>query len=106
MCGVPAAQPSASGSRAASAWTRPCAAERASMPPDRSTAITSGHTCAIKDVSRPVPEPISTARPGPERAAAGQSISKHRTPVPAAGHQSRAAASNPAAWQPPPAGPR
>ena len=40
------------------------ATERASMPPDRSTAITSGHTSAISGVSSPVPEAISTARPG------------------------------------------
>jgi hypothetical protein len=58
------AQPSAKGSRAASAWTRPRAVERASMPPDRSTAATSGHTCVISGVCRPVPEAISTARPG------------------------------------------
>jgi hypothetical protein len=40
--------------------TRP--AERASMPPDRSAATTSGHTAVINGVSSPVPEAISTAR--------------------------------------------
>ena len=78
-----AAQPSASGSRAASACMRPAAAERASMPPDRSTAATCGHTCAISGVSSPVPEAISTARPGrngPPRARASASTGRRYPP--------------------------
>jgi hypothetical protein len=47
-----------------SACRRQHAAGRAGMPPDRSTAATSGHTSAISGVSSPVPGAISTARPG------------------------------------------
>ena len=67
------------------------------MPPDRSTAATCGHTSAISGVSKPVPEAISTARPGrngPPRARASASTGRRYPPRDTS--QSRAAASNPA----------
>jgi hypothetical protein len=70
------AHPSGSGSRAASAWTRYRAPERASIPRDRSTASTGCQVAAISGVSSPVPDAISTAGPagnGPPRASASAS---------------------------------
>jgi hypothetical protein len=100
-----AAQPSASGSRAASTWMQQFAAERANMPLDRSTATTSGHTPRSEGSPGRCPRrspPL--ARAG--RVAAGLGISQHWTSVTRGTPPNRPRPGRiPPRWQRPPAGP-